>query len=86
MNNLDRIESAYKTFKRGGDFLQKVFKKQDRILTPEECLKLKDFYGIRLEDVVKIAISHEFSIDKEAVAALFDQDEIKMKTVQPLCR
>lgn len=84
MNNLDRIESAYRAFRRGGDFLQDVFKKEDKKLTPKECLKLKDTYGIRWEDVVKMAISHDFYINKEELAKVMDEDDARWKTIRPL--
>ncbi len=82
--NLHWIKCAYKTFLRGGDFLVTVFKKQDKTLTAEECMKLKDTYGIRSEDIVKLAISHEFTIDDEGFARLLNEDEGKKKTVRPL--
>ena len=86
MNNLDRIESAYRTFRRGGNFLQDVFKKEDKKLTPEECLKLKNTYGIRMEDVVKMAISHDFYINKESLVKIMDEDDSHWKTVRPLAK
>ncbi len=82
--NLHWIKCAYKTFCRGGDFLVTVFKKSDKKLTAEDCMKLKDWYGIRPQDVVKLALSHEFTIDDEGFAKLLDEDNVKMKTVRPL--
>ena len=86
MNHLDRIECAYRTFKRGGTFLQDVFKKEDKMLTGDECIKLKDTYGIRIEDVIKMAISHGFEIDKRDLAEKMLQDEIYWKSVKPLVK
>lgn len=82
--NLHWIKCAYKTIWRGGDFLINVFKKEDKKLTAEECMKLKDCYGIRSQDVVKLAISHEFTIDNEGFAKLLDEEDKKMKSVKPL--
>ena len=78
------IKCAYKTVWRGGNFIIEVFKKEDKKLTAEECLKLKDTYGIRPEDIVKIALSHSFSVDDEGFAKLLDEERIKMKSIIPL--
>jgi alanyl-tRNA synthetase len=80
------IKCAYKTVRRGGNFITEVFKKEDKKLTAEECLKLKDLYGISPEDIVKIAISHSFSVDDEGFAKLLDEEKIKMKSLKPLVR
>lgn len=82
--NLHWIKCAYKTVCRGGNFLIDVFKKQDKKLTGEECMKLKDWYGIRPEDIVKLSISHSFTIDDEAFARLLDEDDARAKTIKAL--
>jgi alanyl-tRNA synthetase len=84
--NLHWIKCAYKTFWRGGDFLIDVFKKEDKKLTAEDCMKLKDWYGIRSQDVIKLAISHEFTVDDEGFARLLDEDDERQKSVKPLVK
>jgi alanyl-tRNA synthetase len=78
-HNLERIECGYRARKRAGDFIVQVFKKHEKYLTAEECLKLRDSYGIRPEDVAKMAISHEFDIDKQGFAKLLDEDDERRK-------
>ena len=86
MDNLHWLNCAYNTFRRGGNFLIDVFKKPEKILTPQECMKLKDTYGIRPEDVIKLAISHEFAVDDIGFAKLLDEDLERQKSVKPLVR
>lgn len=78
------IKCAYKTCERGGNFIIEVFKKEDKFLTAEDCMKLKDQYGIRAEYIVKMAISHEFTLDDEGFSKLLSEDDEKMKSVKPL--
>ena len=66
--------------------ISEIFKKEDKKLTPEECLKLKNTYGIRMEDVVKMAISHDFYINKESLVKIMDEDDSHWKTVRPLAK
>jgi alanyl-tRNA synthetase len=80
--HLHWIKCAYITFKRGGNFLVDVFKKPEKTLTAEDCMKLKDQYGIRPQDVIKLAMSHEFSVDDECFAKLLDKDEERQKYVK----
>jgi alanyl-tRNA synthetase len=82
--HLHWIQCAYRTAKRGGNFLVEVFKKENKHLTPDDCLKLKDLYGIRPSDIVKLAISHEFTLDDEGFADLLDEEDIKNKSVKAL--
>lgn len=82
--NLHWLQCAYKTCCRGGKFISEVFKKEEKILTAKECMKLKDTYGIRAEDVIKMTVSHDFSVDVEEFAKLLDEDEKKWKSVKPL--
>jgi alanyl-tRNA synthetase len=84
--NLHWIKCAYRTIRRGGNFIVEVFKKEDKKLTAEDCMKLKDWYGIRSQDVIKLAVSHEFIVDDEGFAKLLDEDDEKMKSVKPLVR
>lgn len=79
MNSLDRIESGYKAFKRAGDFIVKVFQKENKLLTGEECQKIKDWYGIPSHIVILLALSHGFDVDKENFARLLDEDAEKSK-------
>ena len=77
------IKCAYGTCVRGGSFIVEVFKKEKKYLTAEDCLKLKDQYGIRPQDIVKMAISHEFIIDDEGFANLLIEEKEKMKNIKP---
>jgi len=78
------IKCAYKTFWRGGNFLVEVFKKEDKKLTPEDCMKLKNQYGIRPEDIIKLAISHEFTVDDVGFATLLDEEKLRRKSIKAL--
>ena len=82
MNNLDKIELGYKAVKRAGNFIIDIFKKENKVLTAEDCQRLKDWYGIGSSDVVKLALSHEFEIDKEGFSKLLDKDDEKRKTMR----
>lgn len=62
---LERIESARKVFKRGGDFLQTIFSKDEKFLTKEDCMKLYNTYAIPPFYLTLLAISHDFAFDEE---------------------
>ena len=79
-DNLHWIESAYKICLRGGDFIKEVFQKESKHLEAKDCMKLKDYYGIRSQDVIKLAISHDFTVDNAGFAKLLDQDDLRQKS------
>ena len=83
-DNLHWLKCSYRTHLRGGNFLTEVFKKEDKKLTAEDCMKLKDQYGIHKQNVVLMAISHGFLVDDEGFAILLDEEEKRMKSVKPL--
>jgi len=82
--HLHWIKCAYRTFTRGGNFLVSVFKKPEKILTAEDCMKLYYQYGIREQQIILLAISHGFSVDDEGFAKLLDEDEERQKSVKSL--
>lgn len=82
--HLHWIKCAYKTFRRGGIFLVDVFKKPEKTLSAEDCMKLKDQYGIRPPEIILLAISHGFSVDDQGFAKLLDEDEKRMESIKSL--
>jgi alanyl-tRNA synthetase len=84
MENLELhwIKCAYKTCRRGGNFIIDVFKKEEKHLTAEDCMKLKNYYGIRSFDIVKMVISHDFTMDDEGFANLLIEEKEEMKKVK----
>ena len=82
LSNLHWLQVAERTIWRGGNFLVKVFTKPEKILTGKDCMTLKDTYGIRPQDIIKIAFSHGFEVDKIEFAILLDEDIERMKNIK----
>lgn len=82
-DNSFKIEMTYKIYKRAGDYLKTIFLKEEKFLSGVECLKIMHWYGISPQNVVLIALSHGFDIDKEEFARLLDEENEKSKWMKP---
>lgn len=83
--NVDRFYTAERTFRRGGNFLIRVFTKPEKILSGQECMQLKDTYGIKPEDIYLMARSHGFIIDCDEFGFLLDKDDESKKHTGMCC-
>lgn len=78
-DNKARIELAEKAFKRGGDYLYRVFHCEKNYLSSEDCMFLKNTYGIPVHCVILMAISHGFPSDQHGFAKLLDEQDERDK-------
>lgn len=85
IKNVERFYTAERTFRRGGNFLVRVFTKPEKVLNGMECMQIKDTYGMRPEDVYLMAKSHGFIIDYDEFALLLDKDDEDKKHVRMCC-
>jgi alanyl-tRNA synthetase len=83
--NVERFYTAERIFRRGGNFLVKVFTKPEKVLSGMECMQLKDIYGIDPEDVYLMAKSHGFEIDYDEFGLLLDKDDKEKKHIRMCC-
>ncbi len=83
-SNLHWLQVAERTIARGGNFLLKVFTKPEKVLTGQDCMQLKDTYGIRPQDIIKLAFSHGFEVDNIEFSRLLDEDDERSKKIRPL--
>lgn len=79
----EQIKNGFRAYYRAGPFIKDVFAKADKTLTPEECMNIYNWYGIRSRDVALLALSHGFELDTEGFARLIDEQEERSKnTIQ----
>jgi alanyl-tRNA synthetase len=74
-----KILNGYRAFKRAGPFIRDIFKNPSKKLTGEEALRIYNQYGISPSNIVLLALSHDFEIDKEKFICLLDEQEEEMK-------
>lgn len=79
MNFKQEIEKGHKAYKRGGDFLYRIFHGRKTILDGEECMKIFNMYGIHTRDIVLLAASHGYSIDEDGFEKLYEEQERAFK-------
>jgi len=84
VKNVERFYSAERIFRRGGNFLIRIFTKPEKKLMGTECMQLKDTYGFRPEAVYLMAKSHGFEIDYDEFGRLLDEEEKKYKMIKAL--
>jgi alanyl-tRNA synthetase len=76
------IGKASRSYIRGGNFLIKVFRKDTKILSSEECMHLMNTYGIPPEYVFLMALSHEFTIDTPGFLDLIEEQKEQSKKMK----
>ncbi len=59
----NEIKSAYSAYRRGGDYLVKIFTKPEKKITGDECLYLHNTYGINIKNIILMCISHGFQVE-----------------------
>jgi alanyl-tRNA synthetase len=76
-------EAFFRTLKRGGNLLQQVMeqaKEKEQVISGEAAFKLKDTYGLPLEEIELIAVDEELTVDKKRFAEL--EQEAKERSRQ----
>jgi alanyl-tRNA synthetase len=66
-------ESFFKTLARGGSLLQSAIKQADGRLPPEEAFKLKDTYGMPLDEILLVAKDAGLTLDLAAYNRLEEE-------------
>ncbi len=73
------INQAVASYVRGGDFLMRVFQKESKNLSGEECLQLMNTYGLPSGCIFLLAISHDFVIDSSKFLSLIAEQKEKSR-------
>ena len=69
-------EAFFRTLKRGGQLLQQIVQKAEkdhRLLSGEDAFKLKDTYGLPLEEIQLLAKDHHLTVEENRFFALEEQ-------------
>lgn len=78
-------EAFFRTLKRGGNILNHIIensqKKQERQITGDDAFKLKDTYGLPLEEVALIAKDANLSVDYERYHLLEKEAKDRSRSV-----
>lgn len=86
IKNVERFYLVERTFRRGGNFLIRIFTKPEKVLMGSECIQLKDTYGLHPEAIYLMAKSHGFEIDYDEFGRLLDEEDVKPKTIKALAK
>ncbi|MBN1914977.1 MAG: alanine--tRNA ligase [Parachlamydiales bacterium] len=70
-------ESFLKTLQRGGNLLTQIIDRSQKIISGEDAFKLKDTYGLPIEEILLIAKDAHLTVDLET----FEQLEKKAKVL-----
>ncbi len=79
-------ESFFKTLKRGGNILSQIIEKasesSEKKITGEDAFKLKDTYGLPLEEVLLLAKDSSMSVDLSSFEALEKEAKERSRKAQ----
>lgn len=76
---------ADKAYRRGGDYIKKVFQNPDKELSGQECMNIMNIYGMYPRDIYLMAISHGFQINKEDFVNLYNEQREISKNMRQCC-
>jgi len=82
MRMIDDFERAKKAYFRGGNFLEKVFDKDEMLLSGEEMMSLFNTYGIPPYELALMCYSHSFDFDKEGFEKLLNEQKERSKNMK----
>lgn len=83
-DTLERLNSAHRTFLRGGKFIINIFKKEDKTLSGEDCMYLFNSYALSVEAIYLLAISHEFIVNKLEFDLLLEEQKSMLKSIKAI--
>lgn len=68
-------ENFFKTLRRGGNLLQQILKNasSSAVISGESAFKLKDTYGLPIDEIELLAKDHNYTVDMQAFHALEQQ-------------
>ncbi|WP_068469089.1 alanine--tRNA ligase [Candidatus Protochlamydia phocaeensis] len=77
-------EAFIRTLKRGGNILNQVIEKaqaSDRVISGDDAFKLKDTYGLPLEEILLIAKDSDLSLDQPRYQQLEEEAKQRSRSV-----
>ncbi|MEN9344492.1 MAG: alanyl-tRNA synthetase [Chlamydiota bacterium] len=75
-------ESFLRTLKRGGNILNQVIEKSTHQISGEDAFKLKDTYGLPLEEILLIAKDYGLQVNLEAYTLLEEEAKQRSKSAR----
>jgi len=82
MNSQEKIENAFKAIMRAGNFIATVFEKDEMHLSGEDCMKIFNMYGMGVQEIVFLAYSHRFTLDKAEFLRLLNEQKESSKNMR----
>ena len=75
-------EAFFKTLQKGGDLLNKIIKKSDSNISGDDAFRLKDTYGLPIDEILLIAQDEGLKVDVDKFTHLEKEAQNKSKTAR----